>query len=580
VRILKTSVLLIVLCVRLASAQAAFGRLAGAVFDTSGGVLPGVTVTLKNEQTGQTQVTTTTSEGAFLFPQVQPGQYSVTMALAGFRTAEFTQVEINVGVERSLTARLEVGTVTETVTVSADRSPVQTTSPEVSTTVVQKQIEELPLDGRDPIELIKLQAGVPGIVNRTTTAINGGRPTWTQVTLDGVNIQDNFIRQNALDFVPNRPTPETVSEMTIVTGVQGAEAAGGATAVRMVTPSGTNVFRGDVFGFNRANRRAANSFFNERAGLPAPDFHRNQFGGTLGGPIRRNRLFFYGYYEGFRQGSEVSQNTVIPAHDDLLQGVFRYVGSDGQMRSVNVLQLSGLPLDAAVRRDILPQVPAASNVNNFDAGNSAEGRVLNTAGYRFLQQQLTKRNQWGARFDFEASPAHHFEGTYSWFRETDDRGDLDGIHERPLVFTDSTVQRYVGAWRWGGSGWINEVRGGGNLAPVDFKSTENYGNAIFSLPLITDRVVSFQPQGRSSRTYQYSDLGSWLHGNHELQFGGHLQQMRVNPYSYEGRFPEVVFGFSSAAPASAGLSASQFPGGISAADLSSANAWLSRDRQR
>ena len=280
----SAALVLIVLAATWAAAQAAFGRLAGSVFDESGAVLPGVTVTLKNDLTDQTQVTTTSDTGAFLFPQVQPGQYAVTLALAGFRTAEFTQIEINVGAERSLTARLDVGPVTEMVTVSADRSPLQTTSPEVSQTVVQRQIRELPLDGRNPIELVRLQAGVPGIINRTTTAINGGRPTWTQVTLDGVNIQDNLIRQNALNFVPNRPTPETVSELTIVTAAQGADAAGGATAVRMVTPSGTNEFRGDLFGFNRANRRASNSFFNERAGLPAPDFHRNQFGGTLGGP--------------------------------------------------------------------------------------------------------------------------------------------------------------------------------------------------------------------------------------------------------------------------------------------------------
>jgi hypothetical protein len=557
------------------AAQASFGRLAGSVFDSSGAVLPGVTVTLKNELTEQTQTTTTIETGAFLFPQVQPGLYSVTLALAGFRTAEFTQVEINVGVERSLTARLEVGAVTETVTVSADRSPVQTTSPEVSQTVVQRQITELPLDGRNPIELIRLQAGVPGIVNRTATAINGGRPTWTQVTLDGINIQDNFIRQNALNFVPNRPTPETVSEVTIVTAVQGADAAGGATAVRFVTPSGTNEFRGDLFGFNRANRRASNSFFNKRAGLPAPDFSRNQFGGTLGGPLVRNRVFFYGYYEWFRQRSDVAQNTVIPAHDDLLQGVFRYAGADGQPRAVNVLQLSGLALDPFVSRTILPQVPGASNVNNFDAGNSREGRLLNTAGYRFLQRQLTDRDQWGIRLDLEATPAHRFEALYSWFRETDDRGDVDAIHERPVVLTDSTVQRYIGAWRWNRSGFINEVRGGGNLAPVDFESTETYGTAVFSLPLITDRMVAFQPQGRNSRTFQYSDLGSWLRGNHELQFGGHLQQMHINPYNYGGRLPEVVFGFSAIAPAAVQLSAAQFPEGISAADLAAANSWLS-----
>ena len=236
----SVALLLVLLMAPIVAAQASFGRLAGSVFDNSGGVLPGVTVTLTNDLTDQTQVTTTTETGAFLFAQVQPGLYSVRMALAGFRTAEFTQVEINVGAERSLTARLDVGAVTETVTVSADRSPMQTTSPEVSQTVVQRQITDLPLDGRNPIELIRLQAGVPGIVNRTTTAINGGRPTWTQVTLDGINIQDNYIRRNALDFVPNRPTPETVSEMTIVTAAQGADAAGGATAVRLVTPSGTN----------------------------------------------------------------------------------------------------------------------------------------------------------------------------------------------------------------------------------------------------------------------------------------------------------------------------------------------------
>lgn len=557
-----------------ALAQASFGRLAGSVLDDTGGVLPGATVTLRNERTGQSQTTVSTESGVFLFPQVQPGLYVVTVGLPGFRTAEFTQVEINVGAERSLAVRLEVGPLAETVVVGGGAAAIPTTTPEVSQTVVERQITDLPLDGRNPIELIRLQAGVPGILNRTTTAINGGRPTWTQVTLDGINVQDNYIRQNALDFVPNRPTSETVGELTIVTAVQGADAAGGATAVRMVTPSGTNRFRGDLFGFNRTNRRASKSFFNERAGLPTADFSRNQFGGTLGGPVVRNRLFFFTYYEGLRQRSEASQNTVIPAHDDLLQGTFRYVGADGQTRSVNVLQLSGLPPDSVVRRDILARVPAASNVNNFDAGNSAEGRLLNTAGYRFLQRQLTSRDQMGLRLDYEPAPAHRLELNYAWFHERDDRGDIDAIHDRPVVFTDSTVQRYVGAWRWSRSRLTNEVRAGGNLAPADFISTEAYGSAIMSLPLITDRVVAFQPQGRDTNTFQYSDVGSWLLDDHELQFGGHLQQMRVSPYNFAGRLPEVVFGFSAAAPPEVQLSASQFPGGISAADLSSANDWV------
>ena len=108
-----------------------------------------------------------------------------------------------------------IGALTETLRVTAGGALVQTTTPEVTQTVIQRQIVDLPLNGRDPIELIRLQAGVPGIVNRTATAVNGGRPTWTQLTLDGINIQDNYIRENALNFSPNRPTSDTISELIL-----------------------------------------------------------------------------------------------------------------------------------------------------------------------------------------------------------------------------------------------------------------------------------------------------------------------------------------------------------------------------
>jgi hypothetical protein len=544
------------------------------VFDDTGAVVPGVTVTLQNALTSQTQMTTTGEAGAFLFPQVQPGVYTVTFTLAGFRPSTFTDVDINVGVERSLTVELEVGSLTEAVTVVGGGSMVQTTTPEVTQTVTQRQIADLPLDGRNPIELIRLQAGVPGIPTRAFTAINGGRATWTQVTIDGINVQDNFIRLNALDFVPNRPTADTVGEFSITTALPGADAAGGATSVRLVTPSGTNQFRGNVFGFNRTNARGSNTFFNERSGLPAPQLKRTQFGGTLGGPIVRNRLFFYGYYEGFRLQTQVTQNNVVPLHDDFLQGVFRYAGADGQIRAVDVLQLSGLRPDPVVQRDILARLPPARLVNNFDAGNSTETRRLNTAGYRFLQQSETERNQWGLRLDYEASPAHRFEANYAWFREVHDRPDLDGIHDRPFVLTDSTVRRYVGAWRWTRATLMNEVRAGSNLAPVDFENREEPGDALFGVPLVTNPATGFNPEGRDTRTHHYSHTGSWLRGRHELQFGGQLQQIRAHPYDFLGRVPDVAFGFSAAAPDDVQLTAADLPGGVSANDLAAANAWL------
>ena len=568
---------MLMVCLSLVSAQASFGRLAGTVFDNSGFALPNAVVTLTNELTGHVQTTVATDTGAFVFPQIQPGPYTVIISRTGFKTAEFRQVEINVGAERSITARLDIGQMAETVTVAAISPLVQTTTPEVTRTVEQRQIVDLPLNARNPIELIRLQAGVPGITNRTPTAINGGRPTWTQITQDGINIQDNFIRTNALNFVPNRPTSDTVGEFTITTSVQGVDAAGGATVVRLITPAGTNRFKGNVFGFHHNNRRAANSFFNKRAGLPKPTLKRTQLGATLGGPLRRSRLFFYTYYEGFRQRRQVTQNNIIPAHDDLLQGTFRYVATDGQIRATNVIQVTGVAVDAAVRRDVLRSVPDASNVNNFDVGNSSASRLLNTAGYQFLQRAHNDRNQWGLRLDYAATLAHRFELNYAWFRETDDRPDLDTIHERPLVFTDSTVHRYVGAWRWSRSTFTNEVRGGGNVAPGAFESAEDFGAAMFTVPssVMTNRVATFQPQGRDTRTFQYSDTASLLFRNHELQFGGHLQQIRTNPYDFAGRFPTVNFGFSAAAPANVQLSAAQFPGGISAADLASANTLLS-----
>src|SRR4030095_14681028 len=124
-------------------------------------------------------------------------------------------------------------------------------------------IQELPLQNRDPLALIRLQAGVPGIVTRTETAINGGRPTWTQVTQEGINIQDNFIRENAPRFSPNRPTSDPVVEFTITTAVPGANAAGGATTVQMITPAGTNKLRGDLFGVNTSSSRGAHSAFHK-----------------------------------------------------------------------------------------------------------------------------------------------------------------------------------------------------------------------------------------------------------------------------------------------------------------------------
>jgi hypothetical protein len=573
----------------LAFAQTTLGRLVGSVQDSSGSVLPGATVTLKNQQTSQVDTAVTSETGAFVFPNLPVGRYQVDIALTGFKSKSFTDLIVNVGQEYALTAKLEIGSISETVIVAAGSSLVKTTTPEVTATVLQKQMLDIPLANRDVTNLIKAQPGVQAFINRTNTVINGGRPTWTQVTLDGINIQDNFIRTNSLDFLPNRPNSDNVAEFSITTSVSGADAAGGATSIRMITPSGTNKLTGSVFEFNRDSKYAANSFFNNAANprVPKPELSRHQFGGRVGGPIQKNKLFFFANYEAMRQTTQTSQNLVIPANQDFYSGVFRYVGTDGVQRSANLMQLTGLSVDPKLRNDFLSLIPEPSKVNNFTVGNSTSERLLNTAGYRFNQTDLNNRDQYTFRGDYTATDAHRFEGVFSYFKETDDRTDLDVVSpDRPLVYTSSDPKRYAFGWRWAATSNLqNELRGGANLAPVAFVTDWDFGDGVLynTVLNITNPVggngtaAAFQSQGRFTDTYQLNENASLLVGSHQLQLGGSWQRNRVNPYNYAGQYPTVSFGFSTAAPASVQLTTSQLPG-INATDLASANAmaaWLS-----
>lgn len=564
-------------------AQGSLGRLAGTVLDASGAVLPGATITLVNLQTNETRTVVSTGTGAFLFSQLQPGLYKVAVELTGFKTATFTNVQVNVGQEYSITAKLEVGGVSETVEVTAGTTLIQTTTPEVSQTVQQKQVLELPLNGRDITALIRMQPGVPGVATRMNTGINGGRPTWTQVTQDGINIQDNFIRTNSLDFLPNRPSSDSVAEISITTSVAGADTAGGASTVRMITPSGSNKYRGSVWWANRDSALAANTFFNNKSGVAKPELKRNQPGGRIGGPIKKDKIFFFGYYEGFRQRQAGVQNLTIAANDDFYNGVFRYVSpSDGQVRSANILTATNSIRDQTFYTDVLSRIPKAANANNFDVGNSKTGQVLNTAGYRFNQRRLTTRDYFGGRVDMEVSSKHHVEAIFTYSNDTDDRPDLDFTSpDRPLVFTSSPVKRAVGAWRWLASQKLqNEVRVGMNLAPVRFDSNATYGSARYGGQAvqtiggyIQNPDVTFLPQGRYTNTYQFNDNANLAVGNHALQMGASWQRIKVNPYNYEATIPTVNLGFSAASTAPQ-LNAGMFPGGISSADLANANTAL------
>src|SRR5215470_6119698 len=244
------------------------GQLVGSVVDQSGAAIPGATVSLLLPGGERPILTTTTSaEGFFTFSNVRPETYDVTVESAGFRKQVLRAVKVDPARETAIPAiHLEVqGVTAEIAVVESNPLILQTTSADVSTTITKTQIQNLPLIDRYPLSLITTQAGVTD--GRGSTVINGLRTSYSNVTMDGINIQDNLFRENGLDFIPNLLMTDQVAEVSISTSNAASTIGGGAAHVNFVTPSGTNQYHGSLYWFNRNSIFAANEWFDNRDGL-------------------------------------------------------------------------------------------------------------------------------------------------------------------------------------------------------------------------------------------------------------------------------------------------------------------------
>src|SRR5687767_5207618 len=322
-----TVFLLIVLSAVFAFAQGTTGRLSGTVSGPDG-ALPGATVLATDIASGKEQTTTTNEEGYYSFSQLEFGTYTIRITAPGFKTLVANEQKIDVGREATLSPILEIGDVTAEVVVTAGADIITATTAQVSNTVSPQQILSLPLLTRNPLSLTGLQAGVSANSAQLTT-INGMRTTFTNITRDGINIQDQFIRTNATDFAPGRPSVDDTGEFTITTSNQEADQGYGGAQIRLVTPRGTKDFHGALFAYNRNSAFAANSFFNNRSPNPAtsekPPFrNRNQYGGKAswrfpvphfgeGGPAwHLDKAFFFFAYEGIRDPvTAVATRTIL-----------------------------------------------------------------------------------------------------------------------------------------------------------------------------------------------------------------------------------------------------------------------------
>ncbi len=384
----------------------ALTSLSGTVADPTGALVPGASVRIVNAATGQSREVRSDSQGRYAFPQILPGTYSVSAKAPGF--AELTVPRVEALVNTPVTLALEfqkLGAQAESVTVDASAAQVNTTDASLGNAIGSQAILELPFYARNVAGLLQYQ---PGVTSFGTDAgdddrngsVNGGKSDQANVTLDGVDVNDQAYRTAFTSVL--RVTLDSVQEFRTTTSNGGADTGRGSGAeVALVTKSGTNEFHGSLYEYHRNTITAANDFFNNRTGVARPALLINIFGFSAGGPIRKNRAFFFINYEGRRDASAQITERAVPS-DLLRQGIVQFTNRAGKLASVDpdTIRTTVDPLHIGVN-------PASLKIFNLypRANDFAYADGLNFVGYRFNAPVHGDENTYIARFDYAADSA-------------------------------------------------------------------------------------------------------------------------------------------------------------------------------
>ena len=565
-RLYLAAILLVLVLTQLSSivmAQAT-GRVTGSVVDATGAVIPGATVSLKLAG-GKAAVfqTVTSASGLFGFTGIRPASYDLTVEQKGFTTAAIANIKVDALKESALPAvKLEVASAAQTVEVTGDIQAVQTTNAEVVSTINTTQVNNLPLLDRQINQVFYTQAGFTS--GRGASVVNGMHSSMTNITLDGINVQDTFIRTNAADLVVNNFTTDQVAEVTIATTNAGAASGAGA-EISLVGKSGTNQMHGAAKYYNRNNAYRANTWFNNQTGIQTPGLNLNQFIGSVGGPIKKDKLFYYGNYEAYRYKATSSVNHYVLT-PDANKGIFSYrVG--GATQKFDIMKAQGLGIDSYVKKTELDVMPTPNN--------NLIGDGLNYAGYMFNARNNDTRDTVYGKVDYIHSTKHTIAGTFNWVRDQQDRPDAGNfITQVPPIYLNSKNKLFSVSWRWNPTPTItNELRGGFNLSEVPFESRVTPPAFLWanSALLWQTNVNDFLRQGRKPTAGNLQDNAAWFKGKHNVTFGFQTQFNRLYIWNDGGTVTSYTSGISNSSPY--GFGTGDIPG-ASSADLSIANTLL------
>jgi len=475
---------------RLSAAQATSGTIVGTVTDSSGAVVSGAKITLVSEETGLSRTLTTDSHGEFQAPSMPTGSYTVTAEAQGFKLASVSNLQLSVDQRVKVDLKLEIGAMTETVSIEASRPLVQTSSSDLATTVNTKQIETLPLNGRNFVQLTRtvpgVARGIPGanidgagsLAWRASASFsaNGQRPRDNNYMLDGIDNNEDWL-QTVVLF----PSVDALDEFKLQTSTYSAEfgrSLGG--VVNLQIKSGTNNIHGNGFEFLRNDAFDANNFFNNKNHRAKPDFSQHQFGGTLGGPIDKDRTFFFADYQGQRTTQGQTFLSTVPS---------------AKMRNGDFSEINRVIYDPVSHQpfpgNIIPQNrwdPAAKNILSqlYPAPNVAGtvGTTGQTINNYLINPSLERQdNQFDVKVDHALSDSNRFFSRYSYEKthrflpatlpQGGDAGVTSGagdgnIKAQGLAFNDTHIF---------GPSWLNELRVGWSSIKF-FMTSIDYGKNL------------------------------------------------------------------------------------------------------
>ena len=583
-----------------AQSGGATASLSGTVVDASGGVIPGANVEVKNNATGAMFSAVSDAKGFFLIASMPPGSYTVKTTLMGFKTHVIPDVVLNVATQSEIKATLAVGGLEEVVTVIGGTAVVQTQSTVISSTLDTTQISNLPLSSRDAINAVTMLPGVDTASSNRNSTISGLPRAAINITLDGVNVQDNNNKSTEGLFSLISPRLDAIEEVTVSTATAGADSTGsGAVQIKFITRQGTNKLQGSAYLYLRDPRWNSNYWFNNRdlpadpltGSAPKDQVKLTQPGFRIGGPIVRDHTFFFFNLEQFKVPTQISRQRTIFTPSALL-GNFQYAVAGGT-RSVNLMTLAGAngqtatmdPTVARVLNDIQASTGIAGGVTALTDPNIARFTFTNSSdGLRYfptlrLDQTLGSSNRITgtyARQSFDSNPdtLNNMDPNFPGFPIT---GSQTSIRTTWTTALRSTL----------GANLVNEVHGGYTNSFVQFfpqvtpdafsnSSVGNMNGYLFSLSgssanfgnTLTNPAGGRNTQGRENPTISIEDNLTWLRGLHSFSAGVAFTQIGLHSYT-QNVVPQLTFGLATGDPALAMFNTTNFPG-ASTTNLSAA----------